>query len=77
MIEEQLQYNTRTKKGDLQNLIQEEYATARMKLAEAKESHIAALQKIQETQAEIDALQDQINLILLTSRPWLHKVLST
>ena len=63
LIEEQLQYNTRTKKGDLQNLIQEEYATARMKLAEAKESHIAALQKIQETQAEIDALQDQITIL--------------
>ena len=63
LIEEQLQYNTRTKKGDLQNLIQEEYATARMKLAEAKESHIAALHKIQETQAEIDALQDQITIL--------------
>ena len=63
LIEEQLQYNTRTKKGDLQNLIQEEYATARMKLAVAKESHIAALQKIQETQAEIDALQDQITIL--------------
>lgn len=63
LIEEQLQYNTRTKKGDSQNLIQEEYATARMKLAEAKESHIAALQKIQETQAEIDALQDQIAIL--------------
>lgn len=63
LIEEQLQYNTRTKKGDSQNLIQEEYATARMKLAEAKESHIAALQKIQETQAEIDALQDQITIL--------------
>lgn len=63
LIEEQLQYNTRTKKGDLQNLIQEEYATARMKLAEAKESHIAALKKIQETQAEIDALQDQITIL--------------
>ena len=63
LIEEQLQYNTRTQKGDSQNLIQEEYATARMKLAEAKESHIAALQKIQETQAEIDALQDQITIL--------------
>lgn len=63
LIEEQLQYNTRTKKGDSQNLIQEEYATARMKLAEAKESHIASLQKIQETQAEIDALQDQITIL--------------
>ena len=63
LIEEQLQYNTRTKKGNSQNLIQEEYATARMKLAEAKESHIAALQKIQETQAEIDALQDQITIL--------------
>ena len=63
LIEEQLQYNTRTKKGDSQNLIQEEYVTARMKLAEAKESHIAALQKIQETQAEIDALQDQITIL--------------
>ena len=63
LIEEQLQYNTRTKKGDSQNLIQEEYATARMKLAEAKESHIVALQKIQETQAEIDALQDQITIL--------------
>lgn len=63
LIEEQLQYNTRTPKGDSQNLIQEEYATARMKLAEAKESHIAALQKIQETQAEIDALQDQITIL--------------
>ena len=63
LIEEQLQYNTRTKKGDSQNLIQEEYATTRMKLAEAKESHIAALQKIQETQAEIDALQDQITIL--------------
>ena len=63
LIEEQLQYNTRTKKGDSQNFIQEEYATARMKLAEAKESQIAALQKIQETQAEIDALQDQITIL--------------
>lgn len=63
LIEEQLQYNTRTQKGDSQNLIQEEYATARMKLAEAKESHIASLQKIQETQAEIDALQDQITIL--------------
>lgn len=63
LIEEQLQYNTRTQKGDSQNLIQEEYATARMKLAEAKESHIVALQKIQETQAEIDALQDQITIL--------------
>lgn len=63
MIEEQLQYNTRTKKGDSQNLIQEEYATARMKLAETKGSHIVALQKIQETQAEIDALQDQITIL--------------
>ena len=63
LIEEQLQHNTRTQKGDSQNLIQEEYATARMKLAEAKESHIAALQKIQETQAEIDALQDQITIL--------------
>ena len=63
LIEEQLQYNTRTKKGDSQNLIQEEYVTARMKLAEAKESHIVALQKIQETQAEIDALQDQITIL--------------
>ena len=63
LIEEQLQYNTRTKKGDSQNLIQEEYVTARMKLAEAKESHIAALQKIQKTQAEIDALQDQITIL--------------
>ena len=63
LIEEQLQYNTRTQKGDSQNLIQEEYATARMKLAEAKESHIVALQKIQETQVEIDALQDQITIL--------------
>ena len=63
LIEEQLQHNTRTTKGDSQNLIQEEYAAARMKLAEAKESHIAALQKIQETQAEIDALQDQITIL--------------
>lgn len=63
LIEEQLQHNTRTKKGDSQNLIQEEYATARMKLAEAKESHIAALQKIQETQTGIDALQDQITIL--------------
>ena len=63
LIEEQLQYNTRTKKGDSQNLIQEEYATARMKLAEAKESHTVALQKIQETQAEIDALQNQITIL--------------
>ena len=63
LIEEQLQHNTRTTKGDSQNLIQEEYAAARMKLAVAKESHIAALQKIQETQAEIDALQDQITIL--------------
>ncbi|HIW39623.1 MAG TPA: AAA family ATPase, partial [Candidatus Eubacterium pullicola] len=63
LIEEQLQYNTRTKKSDSQNLIQEEYVTARMKLAEAKESHIAVLQKIQETQAEIDDLQDQITIL--------------
>lgn len=63
LIEEQLQYNTRTKKDDSQNLIQEEYAKARMKLAEAKESHIVALQKIQETQAEIDVLQDQITIL--------------
>lgn len=63
LIEEQLQYSTRTKKGDSQNLIQEEYATARMKLAEAKESHTVALQKIQETQAEIDALQNQITIL--------------
>ena len=63
LIEEQLQHNTRTTKGDSQNLIQEEYEAARMKLAEAKESHIAALQKIQETQAEIDALQDQITIL--------------
>ena len=63
LIEEQLQHNTRTTKGDSQNLIQEEYAAARMKLTEAKESHIAALQKIQETQAEIDALQDQITIL--------------
>lgn len=63
LIEEQLQHNTRTQKGDSQNFIQEEYATARMKLAEAKESHIAALQKIQETQAGIDDLQDQITIL--------------
>lgn len=63
LLEEQLQYNTRSPKGDSQNLIQEEYSTARMKLAEAKKSHIAALQKIQETQAEIDALQDQITIL--------------
>lgn len=63
LIEEQLQHNTRTTKGDSQNLIQEEYASARMKLAEAKESYIAALQKIQEIQAEIDALQDQITIL--------------
>lgn len=63
LIEEQLQHNTRTTKGDSQNLIQEEYETARMKLAEAKESHTAALQKIQETQVEIDALQDQITIL--------------
>ena len=63
LIEEQLQHNTRTTKGDSQNLIQEEYAAARIKLAEAKESHITALQKIQETQAKIDALQDQITVL--------------
>ena len=63
LIEEQLQHNTRTTKGDSQNLIQEEYAAARMKLAEAKESHTVALQKNQETQAEIDALQDQITIL--------------
>lgn len=63
LIEEQLQHNTRTAKGDSQSIIQEEYASARMKLAEAKESHIAALQKTQETQAEIDALQDQITIL--------------
>lgn len=63
LIEEQLQHNTRTTKGDSQNLIQEEYATARMKLSEAKESHIVALEKIQEAQAEIDALQDQITIL--------------
>lgn len=63
LIEEQLQHNTRTTKGDSQNLIQEEYVAVRMKLAEAKESHTAALQKNQETQAEIDALQDQITIL--------------
>lgn len=63
LIEEQLQHNTRTTKGDSQNLIQEEYVAARMKLAEAKESHTVALQKNQETQAEIDALQDQITIL--------------
>ena len=63
LIEEQLQHNTQTTKGDSQNLIQEEYAAARMKLAEAKESHTVALQKIQETQTEIDALQDQITIL--------------
>ena len=63
LIEEQLQHNTRTTKGDSQSIIQEEYASARMKLAEAKESHIAALQKTQETQAEIDAIQDQITIL--------------
>lgn len=63
LIEEQLQHNTRTAKGDAQNLIQEEYAAARIKLAEAKESHIAALQEIQETQEKIDALQDQITIL--------------
>lgn len=63
LIEEQLQHNTRTTKGDSQNLIQEEYAAARMKLTEAKESHTVALQKNQETQAEIDALQDQITIL--------------
>lgn len=63
LIEEQLQHNTRTTKGDSQNLIQEEYAAARMKLTEAKESHTVALQKSQETQAEIDALQDQITIL--------------
>ena len=63
LIEEQLQHNTRTTKGDPQNLIQEEYASARMKLTEAKELHTVALQKSQETQAEIDALQDQITIL--------------
>ena len=63
LIEEQLQHNTRTTKGDSQNLIQEEYAAAKIKLAVAKESHTAALQKNQETQAEIDALQDQISIL--------------
>ena len=63
LIEEQLQHNTRTTKGDSQNLIQEEYEAARMKLTEAKEAHIAALHKIQETQAEIDALQDHITIL--------------
>ena len=57
LIEEQLQYNTRTQKGDSQNLIREEYATARMKLAEAKESHIAALQKIQEEESKREELR--------------------
>lgn len=63
LIEEQLQHNTRTTKGDSQNLIQEEYAADRMKLAEAKELHTAALQKNQEIQAEIEALQDQITIL--------------
>lgn len=63
LIEEQLQHNTRTTKGDSQNLIQEEYISARMKLAEAKESHISALQAIQKKQSEIDALQDQITIL--------------
>ena len=63
LIEEQLQNNTRTTKGDSQNLIQEEYAAAKIKLTVAKESHTAALQKNQETQAEIDALQDQITIL--------------
>lgn len=63
LIEEQLQNNTRTTKDNPQNLIQEEYETARGKLAEAEESHTLAIQKIQETQAEIDALQDQITIL--------------
>ena len=63
LIEEQLQHNTRTTKGDSQNLIQEEYAAARMKLTEAKELHTVALQKSQETQAKIDTLQDQITIL--------------
>lgn len=63
LIEEQLQHNTQTTKDNSQNLIQEEYAAARMKLVEAKESHSAALQKIQGIQAETDALQDQITIL--------------
>lgn len=63
LIEEQLQRNTRTTTGNSQNLIQEEYESARTKLSEAKESYIAALQKMQQTQAEIDALQDHISIL--------------
>lgn len=63
LIEEQLRHNTRTQKGDSQSLVLEEYETAREKLTEAKESHMAALQKIQETQTKIDALQDQITIL--------------
>lgn len=63
LIEEQLQHNTRTTKVDSQNLIQEEYETARIKLAEAKEAHTAALQRIQESLEEIDVLQDHITIL--------------
>lgn len=63
LIEEQLRYSTRTTKNDSQNLIQEEYETAREKLAEAEASYTTVLQKNKETQAEIDALQDQIAIL--------------
>lgn len=70
LIEEQLQHNTRTTKGDSQNLIQEEYAAAKIKLAVAKELHTAAFQKNQETQAEIDALQDKITILDTDRKIW-------
>ena len=63
LIEEQLRYSTRTTKNDSQNLIQEEYETAREKLAEAEASYTTVFQKNKETQAEIDALQDQIAIL--------------
>lgn len=63
LIEEQLRYSTRTTKNDSQNLIQEEYETAREKLAKAEASYTTVLQKNKETQAEIDALQDQIAIL--------------
>lgn len=63
LIEEQLQSSTRTTKDHSQNLIQEEYETARENLMEAKESYTLAIHKIQETQAEIDTLQDQITIL--------------
>lgn len=63
LIEEQLRYSTRTTKNDSQNLIHEEYETAREKLAEAEASYTTVFQKNKETQAEIDALQDQIAIL--------------